>query len=81
MLFKGTYIKYFVSHTEETDGEWQDKECTFEVYALSLEEAIKKDKEYWNWCREPTWFEEIVLDTHLASIATFIDREMPYLVA
>lgn len=79
MLFIGTYIQTFVNHA--TTGGWDHKVCQFEVYAASLKEAIKKDKEYWNYNREPTWFEEIVLDTHLASIATFVDREMPYLLA
>lgn len=77
MLFTGSYIKTFVNN----EGDWDYKECLFEVYAISLKEAIKKDKEHWSLYREPTWFEEIILDTHLASVATFIDREMPYLNA
>ena len=75
MLFKGLFTKTFVNN----NGDWDYRECSFQVYALSLKEAIKKDKEYWSLYREPTWFEEITLDTHVASIATFIDREMPFL--
>lgn len=77
MLFTGSYVKTFVNNK----GDWDWKECLIEIKALSLEDAIKKDKEYWSLYREPAYFEEIVLDTHMASIVTFIDREMPYYLA
>ncbi len=75
MLFIGHYWEIYLNTTTE-DYDYREK--TIEIYATSLEEAEKKDKEYWAWHREPAWFEDILIDTHTASISTFLDREMPY---
>lgn len=77
MRFRCTYWKTFVN----SEGDLDCKQVTIEINALSMEDAINKDKENWNLCREPSDIEVVELDTHMASIQTFLEREMPYLAA
>lgn len=77
MRFKCTYWKTFVNF----NGDWDYKQVSTEINALSVEDATKKDKEHWSLYREPSKIEAVSSDTHMASIQTFLDREMPYLYA
>lgn len=76
MRYQVTYFRTLVNEEGNIDYRRRD----YIANAIDMQQVIDADKEFWNFYREPGYVEELECSTPtLATVQTFLDREMPFL--